>query len=232
MDNKETKKETTQFLLNQNLLTCVFLFGEIIGYEKFSIKTNDLISGLILETLEEFSSFAVYIYAETFYDEDNYKEFQDTLTEFKENVIGKAKHEENVTFLFGNVLKIYSTHFDVESSLSGELEIRKTLNKEGLESWSTLDENILDCLFCFLNLFEEDLLVKYGGDLTNDIILMKLWNFIELYNNKDKDAEKYDEYIELFKQFSMDNLSNEEYIESIYYDLNEIKNEFKKINNT
>ena len=181
--------------LNQDFLTCIYLFMEMTDIDKMEYNFEDVIKAMVVYKLENFADL------NSFLEECDYlNEFNNELNNFKKNVLDKSKIRENVISILGEMLKLYGEQFNENVSLSAELDIRKEFNKEDIGIWTLLDNDTLDSIFAFIKILKIDTLIKNGEHLVNDIMFSTFKDFIDYRKGKVFyiDDEEYD-WIELFK---------------------------------
>lgn len=210
-------------LLNQNLLTCVMIYAELIGFDIFETSLEVMVNKLVTETIENFSFAGIFVEDGVFVDKDIKYSFTELYKEYKEEILDKSKNEENITEMFGKLLNIYSKHFDVEVSLEAELAMRKELDDEEVEIWTFIDEHVYNCTLAFIDLFDNTEKEEYPlEDFINDILLMRISKFIDLYENKENNEEDYEEYLKGTKDFITTDL-NEIYFAEMFLNLIELE---------
>ena len=225
--SKQKKDDNIWFYLNQDFLTCIYLFMEMTDIDKNKYSLKDIVTAMVIYKLENFADL------NSFLEEDCYlNEFNSEINNFKKNVLDKSKIRENVINVFGEILNLYGEQFNKQVSLSAELEIRTQFEREDTGIWSLLDAEILDSIFAFIEILEIDTLIKNGEHLVNDIMLATFQDFIDYRKGKIFyiDDEEYD-WLEIFKNCILKRSQNSESIEEMANDLLSISEDLNKLNN-
>ncbi|MDU1540830.1 MAG: hypothetical protein E6902_14600 [Paeniclostridium sordellii] len=207
-----SKKEVIWSLLNQDLLTCLQIFIELIEIDLTSFKSEEIINAIIIEQLQEFSDYYWWV------DEDSFNyDFKNSINDFKKNILNKAKDKNQVLSVFEDLILFINKLKNQEISLESELEVRKYLENEGIECWCLLNQDLLRGIFILIEILGGIPTGTNGDHLINDLILSKLQEFIDCY--KKKNEEELKEWIEDFKKYTLSKSRNKKLIKDIFENL-------------
>lgn len=191
--NSTNKNEIIWSLLNQDLLTCILIFGELIEIDLRTVRVEEIINSIVIEQLQEFGDYYWWL------DEDSFEDdFKNSINDFRKSILNKSQDREQVISVFGNLLSL-------------ELEHEPELESEGVECWTLLNQELLIGGCLILEILGITPTGTNYDHLIDDMILSKLQEFIVCYTKKDEEELK--NWIEDFKQYTLVKAKNKKLIE-------------------